>query len=63
MDRETKVRRFDFNLQSFQGYMHDVERRVLNAARDGGMSPEVVEECKWKLANATELLAKFPEKL
>lgn len=58
----SKPERFAWNLASIQGTLQDVDRRILMAAHDGGMTPEVLEDCKQKLRDAANQLDKFPVK-
>lgn len=55
--------KFPWHLSNYQAYVQDVDRRVLMAAHDGGISPEVRADCLYKLQAAMNLLNKFPEKL
>ena len=63
MDQEKKIKSFAWTLMSVQATLQDVERRILNAALEGGITPEVLEDCKFKLGSAARDLDKFPEKL
>lgn len=63
MDEEKKIARFAWTLASIQGTIQDIDRRILMAAYDGGMSPEVVKDCQAKLRDAIETLGQFPVKL
>jgi hypothetical protein len=55
--------KFAWHLSNYQAYIQDVDRRVTMAAFDKGISPEVLDDCVYKLEAAIKLLKQFPEKL
>lgn len=63
MDEDKKISRFAWTLASVQAAIQDVDRRVLMAAHDGGITPEVLADCQHKLRDAAEQLNRFPVKL
>lgn len=63
MDEEKKITRFAWTLANVQASIQDVDRRVLMAAHDGGMTPEVLADCQHKLRDAANALERFPVKL